>query len=60
MTVLILRRIDAYVQITALGGTKMQKTYILVHGAWLGAWCWDMVKPYLEAEGHKVIAELLR
>ncbi len=34
----------------------MQKTYILVHGAWLGAWCWDMVKPYLEAEGHKVIA----
>ena len=31
------------------------KTYILVHGAWHGAWCWYKVVPLLEAKGHKVI-----
>lgn len=30
-------------------------TYVLVHGAWLGAWCWDLVVPYLEEAGHKVV-----
>jgi pimeloyl-ACP methyl ester carboxylesterase len=32
------------------------KTYILVHGAWHGAWCWYKVVPLLEAKGNKVIA----
>jgi pimeloyl-ACP methyl ester carboxylesterase len=31
-------------------------TYVLVHGAWHGAWCWDKVVPLLEAEGHFVTA----
>lgn len=31
-------------------------TYVLVHGAWHGAWCWKYVTPLLENEGHKVIA----
>ncbi len=30
--------------------------YVLVHGAWHGAWCWDRVVPLLEAEGHSVTA----
>jgi pimeloyl-ACP methyl ester carboxylesterase len=30
--------------------------YVLVHGAWHGAWCWDKVVPLLEAEGHAVTA----
>jgi len=30
--------------------------YVLVHGAWHGAWCWDKVVPLLEAEGHSVTA----
>ena len=30
------------------------KTYILVHGAWHGAWCWRDVKLSLESIGHKV------
>ncbi|MFC2083434.1 alpha/beta fold hydrolase [Bacteroidota bacterium] len=30
-------------------------TYILIHGAWHGAWCWDKVIPFLEKEGHTVI-----
>lgn len=31
-------------------------TYVLVHGAWHGAWCWHKVTPLLEAQGHRVIA----
>jgi len=30
--------------------------YVLVHGAWHGAWCWDKVVPLLERAGHKAIA----
>jgi len=31
-------------------------TYLLIHGAWHGAWCWYKVAPRLETLGHKVIA----
>lgn len=31
-------------------------TYILVHGAWHGAWCWNKVVPLLLQTGHKAIA----
>lgn len=31
-------------------------TYILVHGAWHGKWCWNKVIRLLEEQGHKVIA----
>lgn len=31
-------------------------TYVLVHGAWHGAWCWEKMIPMLEALGHRVIA----
>jgi pimeloyl-ACP methyl ester carboxylesterase len=31
-------------------------SYVLVHGAWHGAWCWGKVIPLLEAEGHSVTA----
>lgn len=30
--------------------------YVLVHGAWHGAWCWQKLTPLLEAEGHRVDA----
>jgi pimeloyl-ACP methyl ester carboxylesterase len=30
-------------------------TYVLVHGAWHGSWCWNKVIPLLQEEGHKVI-----
>ena len=29
-------------------------TFILVPGAWLGAWCWKKVTPQLEKKGHQV------
>lgn len=32
------------------------KTYILVHGAWYGGWCWYKVAPLLEAKGYQVMA----
>lgn len=31
-------------------------TFVLVHGAWHGAWCWEKVVPRLEARGHQVVA----
>jgi len=33
-----------------------RQTYVLVAGAWHGAWCWDKVAPLLEAQGHRVLA----
>jgi pimeloyl-ACP methyl ester carboxylesterase len=30
--------------------------FVLVHGAWHAAWCWDKVVPLLEAKGHSVDA----
>ena len=30
-------------------------TFVLVHGAWHGAWCWHRLVPLLEAQGHKVL-----
>lgn len=32
------------------------KTYVLLHGAWHGGWCWKKITPLLIAAGHKVIA----
>lgn len=32
------------------------ETFVLVHGAWHGAWCWKKVEVLLHALGHKTIA----
>jgi len=34
-------------------------TFVLVHGAWVGGWCWGKVADILRAEGHKVYAPSL-
>ena len=31
------------------------ETFVLVHGAWLGGWCWNHVQPLLLAAGYDVI-----
>jgi pimeloyl-ACP methyl ester carboxylesterase len=31
-------------------------TFILIHGAWHGGWCWYKVIPRLEKKGHTVLA----
>jgi len=35
---------------------KAQKTFVLVHGSWQGAWCWDAVREQLRTRGHRVLA----
>ncbi len=34
----------------------MAETFVLIHGAWHGAWCWAAVKRQLEAGGDRVFA----
>jgi pimeloyl-ACP methyl ester carboxylesterase len=34
-------------------------TYVLVHGAWHGGWCWDPVRERLESAGHHVTSPTL-
>lgn len=49
----------------ALGGTSAmaqagpRKTFVLIHGAWHGGWCWRRVADILEAKGHKVFTPTL-
>ncbi|WP_242123890.1 alpha/beta fold hydrolase [Sphingobium sp. Sx8-8] len=31
-------------------------TFILIHGAWHGGWCWEKLVPLLEARGHRALA----
>ena len=35
------------------------KTFVLVHGAWHGGWCWRRVADLLESKGHKVFTPTL-
>jgi pimeloyl-ACP methyl ester carboxylesterase len=34
-------------------------TFVLVHGAWHGSWCWKRVRRELQAEGHDVFTPTL-
>jgi pimeloyl-ACP methyl ester carboxylesterase len=34
-------------------------TFVLVHGAWHGGWCWRFVRALLEKSGHRVYAPSL-
>ena len=34
-------------------------TFVLVHGAWHGGWCWARVAPLLRAQGHQVFCPTL-
>lgn len=36
-----------------------RKTFVLVHGAWHGGWCWRPVSDILESHGHKVFSPTL-
>lgn len=35
------------------------RTFVLVHGAWRGGWCWRRVADRLQARGHKVFTPTL-
>ncbi len=34
-------------------------TYVLVHGAWHGSWCWKRVRKALQQQGHEVFTPTL-
>ena len=34
-------------------------TFVLVHGAWHGGWCWNKLTPMLRAAGHQVFTPTL-
>ena len=34
-------------------------SFVLVHGAWHGSWCWKRVRPGLQAQGHEVFTPTL-
>ena len=38
---------------------RARRTFLLVHGAWHGGWCWRRVADILEARGHKVYTPTL-
>jgi pimeloyl-ACP methyl ester carboxylesterase len=38
-------------------GSKM--TYVLIHPAWFGGWCWKKLTPLLRAQGHAVFTPTL-
>jgi pimeloyl-ACP methyl ester carboxylesterase len=41
----------------SVAATKL--TFVLVHGAWHGSWCWARVVPLLREAGHRVFAVTL-
>src|SRR5712675_2378838 len=43
----------------AMAQTSAPKTFVLVHGAWHGGWCWRRVSDLLEKKGHKVFTPTL-
>jgi pimeloyl-ACP methyl ester carboxylesterase len=48
--------------ITSLGAAHAQaapKTFVLVHGGWVGGWYWRRVTDQLQAKGHRVYAPTL-
>ena len=51
--------------VTAVGNTRISsvidkpRTFVLVHGAWHGGWCWSRVADVLRARGNKVFVPSL-
>jgi pimeloyl-ACP methyl ester carboxylesterase len=40
-------------------GSTARRTFVLIHGAWHGGWCWREVADILQAKGHKVFTPTL-
>jgi pimeloyl-ACP methyl ester carboxylesterase len=38
---------------------KKKATFVLVHGAWHGGWCWKKISSLLDAEGHQIYSPTL-
>jgi pimeloyl-ACP methyl ester carboxylesterase len=44
------------VKIGPAGDEEEMATFALVHGAWHGGWCWDLLVDELEKRGHRSVA----
>jgi hypothetical protein len=42
-----------------LGDRVVKSTFVLIHGAWHGGWCWQRVAEILQRAGHSVLAPTL-
>src|ERR1700735_3050506 len=51
--------VAAFEATQAMAQANERKTFVLVHGAWHGGWCWRRVADILEKRGHKVYAQSL-
>jgi len=49
----------ALVGTQAMAQAGGRKTFVLIHGAYHGGWCWQKVTAILEKQGHKVYAPSL-
>jgi pimeloyl-ACP methyl ester carboxylesterase len=62
-----LRRTDEQTNVSGISPTRGaefpktqdQTTYVLVHGAWHGSWCWKRVRNNLQGAGHQVFTPTL-
>jgi alpha-beta hydrolase superfamily lysophospholipase len=45
--------------VSAQSSASARRTFVLVHGAYHGGWCWRRVADILEARGHKVYTPTL-
>ena len=47
--------------VNAAGASAQSKTttFLLVHGAWHGGWCWKKLTPLLQVAGHQVFTPTL-
>jgi pimeloyl-ACP methyl ester carboxylesterase len=62
-----LRRTDKQRNVSGISPTREegppkaqdQTTYVLVHGAWHGSWCWKRVRKSLRDAGHQVFTPTL-
>src|SRR5215831_911211 len=45
--------------VPAARAQSASKTFVLIHGAWVGAWYWRRVADLLEKKGHKVFSPTL-
>ena len=57
VTALVAAPVATIVDVVAT--TVSSATFVLVHGAWHGGWCWTKVSPLLRAAGHNVFTPTL-
>ncbi len=53
------KRVVFFAMVQAEREENPMATYVLVHGAWHGGWCWNRVAPLLRAAGHEVFTPTL-